>query len=534
MATRCSAFISWCSFTPIHTFNERNCATKWKNGSNFSTGGVKHTILCGHMVPSSGEKTGVNLHSRNGSTSTEDVFAIDAGRDLFFRGMDDNMAIELLEKPFGEVCEIEDRFIAAERLKFFPSERSTRAIVQFVNRFDRSKLDDYILEDRIARRKAVETLGRHKGKFLRDEVINLLTRHLDDADSYLVENAVWSLGEIGGNLGTQVLEKVTCVLDNDNIESRVVIQTLLRARYSPALPQLRKLLDSDNSGVRTAAMAAVATLSGDDSVMQPIIGVLQSDDLNIRRYAIEDIKLAGYVSALDKVATCPNSLVLRARTVRSLLDKRREEDGASGDILDDDTARLVDRLIWDHPGDLDLLGMKKETRRSRDISRNVQQLYKNDALHNYLACRTLAEDHQGSESDEAAAAVLKSYNDLDYFDYFGAYHVYKTLGWLRYNVAFDLLLESATTLPPRFFNHQAGAVTALAELGRKEALTAITKIASGTTIWELKYACLIASERLGDSGHLRQVLSGDSDWLIRARCANEMGMGHLRNTFVTQ
>lgn len=462
---------------------------------------------------------------------TEEVFAIDAGRDLFFRGLDEGMAIDLLEKEFGEIADREDRFIAAERLKFFPSERSARALMQFVDRFDSSRVEEYCMEDRIARRKAVESLGRHKGAFIADEVKEFLGRYFQDGDAHVVENAVWALGEIGGELSETILEKVVTVLDQERVEKRVVVQTLLRAKYKPAVDKLRKLSKSEDLGVVTAAMAAVAVLSGDVSVMEPVLDVLRSDDLNARRYAIEDIKLGGYTNGIEKVAVCPNSLVLRARTVRSLLDKRKEEDEKLEQRLDDDTARLVDRLIWDHPGELDLLGMKKETRRARDLGRNVQQLYKNDALYSYVACRTIAEDYREGDNEKAGAIVMKSYNDLGYFDYFGAYHVYKTLGWIRYEDAYELLLENAKTLPPRFFNHKAGAITALAELGRKDALDVMTDVALETQIWEVKYACLLASERLGDDGRLREMLRQDSDWVVRARCANETGFGHLRNTF---
>lgn len=463
--------------------------------------------------------------------STEEVFAIDAGRDLFFRGMDEAMAIEILEKDFGEIEDSEDRFIAAERLKFFPSEKSARALMDFVDRFERSKVDEYKMEERIARRKAVETLGRHKGAYIADEVKEFLAQYFQDADAHVVENAIWAIGEIGGDLNESLLENVVSVLDQEKLDKRVVIQTLLRAGYKPAVEKLRTLAKSNDLGVSTAAMSAVAVLSGDISVMEPVIKVLKSEDLNARRYAIEDIKLGGYTEAMSKVVICPNSLVLRARTVRSLLDKRKEIESGLEARLDDDTARMIDRLIWDHPGDLDLLGMKKETRRARDLTRNVKQLYKNDALYNYVACRTIAEDYRGENNEEAGIAVTKSYNELGYFDYFGAYHVYKTLGWIGYKAGYDLLIENALELPPRFFNHKAGAITALAELGRTDALETIASIALESKIWEVKYACLIASERLGDGGCLRERLRQDSDWVVRARCANDIEFDHLRNTF---
>lgn len=464
-------------------------------------------------------------------SSTEDTFAIDAGRDLFFPGMDADAAIQILNAPLGSLEARDDRFIAAERLKFYPSERAVDTIIAFVERFEKDKMEEYVLEDKVARRKAVESLGRHKGAFRKDEVVRLLRKCLHDADAFMVEVAVWALGEIGVTDDTDVLDDIVTVLDNEAMMKRVVIQTLMRAKYTPALSRIRELVEDADIATRSAAMTAVALLSGDQTVMEPVMEILKGKDLNLRRAVIEDITLSKYVPALERVAVCPNSLVLRSRTVRVLLDKMREGKAEMEQGLDNDTAALVDRLIWDHPCDLDLQGLKKETKKARDPSRNIRQLYKNDALSSYAACKCLAEDHRGGDSDDVAAAVKKSYDDLDYFDYFGAYHVFKTLGWLRYQGAYDLLAESAEKLPPRFFNHQAGAATALAELGRVEAVGILEGVAKKTEIWELKYACLLACERLGRGEDLREWLKGDGDWLVRARARSQMGFDHLRSGF---
>lgn len=474
--------------------------------------------------------------------STEDVFAVDAGRDLFFTSMDQAKAIEILDVPLGDLPQADDRFIAAERLKFYPSEDTTLALMRFVQRFDLSRLDQYVLEERIARRKAVETLGRLKGQSHKARVVDFLKSMLQDPDHYLIEAVVWSLGEIGVTTDADVLHAVAAVLDNEQVDKRVIVHTLLRAKYTPALPTLQKFVDSDDVRLACASRAAVAVLTGDDATMGDVVSILRDQNLNNRRCAIEDITLAKYVPALHAIAACPNSLVLRSRTVRVLLDaqhQRHQQHESSTYSLDLDTVQLLDRLIWDHPHDLDLLGTKKETKKSRDVDRNIKQLYKNDALFAYLASQTLAEDHRcsstGSEDNEHASAgskVLKSYNDLKYFDYFGAYHVYKTLGWLKYEPGFDLLLKNAKTLPPRFFNHKAGAITALAELGNEQALPVIEEVAAGSQIWELTYASVMAAERLGDGGKLKRKMAQDSeDWLIRARCQEEQGLNHLKEGF---
>lgn len=436
--------------------------------------------------------------------------------------MDESLAISLLSEPLGTLAAREDRFIAAERLKFFPSTASARAILAFVRAFDGAS--GTILEDNVARRKAVETLGRYKGAVLQDEVLALLEGLLRDDEPLMVEVAVWALGESGlGDCGANVLEAVAGVLERNDVSRRTVVQALMRARYTPALDRIRALVDDADAPTSSAAATAVCVLSGERSGMDAVLAVLRSDSLTARRAALEDITLAKEVGALAKVVVTPNSLVLRARTVRVLLEEAGVE-AFHKYLLD------VDRLIWDHPCDLDLLGMVKDTKKARDMGRNVRQLYKNDAIYPYLAAKTLGEDFRGQEV--AGEAVLKSFDEQPYFDYFGAYHVFKTLGWLKCLAATEMLLDNAENLPPRFFNHQAGAITALAEIGVERGNEIFEKIVEKTRVWEVKYACLIAAERLGsDGGRLRELLKDDVDWVVRARARSEIDFSHLRSGF---
>jgi bilin biosynthesis protein len=413
--------------------------------------------------------------------TTAETFAIDAGRDLFFTAMNADVALSLITAPLGSLSAPEDRFIAAERLKFYPSADATSAIVNFVLSFDASKLDLYVLEERVARRKAVETLGRYKGAFLRETVCDCLVQCLTDSDPYMVEVAIWALAEIGIDGQGTILEDIASVLDNDTVSKRVVIQVLMRAGYTPALPRVRECLASSEPATASTAITAVCVLGGDRATMNNVILVLKSEDLNVRRAALEDITLSKHTPALPRVISAPNSLVLRARTARVLLEEMFVDQSAT---LNDDVAALVDRLIWDHPCDLDLLGKTKDTKKARDLSRNIRQLYKNDAVYSYLATRTIAEDHC-SDVEAAAAAgdtVLLSFTEKPYFDYFGAYHIFKTLGWLRHRPAVPVLLENAANLPPRFFNHQAGAILALAEIGDASVYPVLVKVAKNTSI----------------------------------------------------
>ncbi|KAA8492125.1 putative phycocyanin operon protein Y [Porphyridium purpureum] len=462
--------------------------------------------------------------------STEQTFAESAGRDLYFQGMDEALAQKVLLAPAHELDDASERYIAAERLKFFPSEASTRALIKCV-----TSLPIQCLDDRVARRKAVETLGRYAGRFCRDEVLIVLRGCLRDDDPYTVEVAVWAISQIGAGASDEaesvhpVHAELAALLEQSGLEQqvnqRVVIQALLRLGASSAVDKIRPLIESIDGATASAAMLAVREFSGESDFMHRFMDLLRSDDLNTRRAAIEDVTLSAYAPALETVAKLPNSLVLRSRAVRKILDAQRDKGQLGGEELDADTACLLDQLIWDHPETIDLLGLRNETKKSRALDRNVDRLYKNDARQAYLAQLTIALEHN---NDAAAQSVLASYEALPYFDYFAAYHVFKTLGWLKAASAESMLLEQFRTLPPRFFNHQIGAGLALASIGSRDALPDILAIGSSTRIWELKYACLIAAELLDDGGKLREQLSHDSDWLIRARARSNSDLSRLR------
>lgn len=447
------------------------------------------------------------LPADRASSSTEDTFAIDAGRDLFFTGMDEKLAISVLEAPFGSLGAPDDRFIAAERLKFFPSEQSARAIMKFVKSFENAP-PNLAVEEVVSRRKAVESLGRHAGAHLREEVLTFFEQCLDDADGYMVETAVWGISQLG-KVPESTLNCIARVLERDDVSRRVVIHALTTANYKAAASRIQTFIDAEDAATASAARAALAVLTADATGMEDVAKLLQNDQLNVRRAAIEDLTRARYHAALGRVARAPLSLVLRTRAVRNMLQEQVE----MNDL------RVVDRMIWDHAADIDTLGRVKEGRRARDTQRNINALFKNDALEAYLGTKTLCEEaskENGRSSQHIGEHVLKSYTERSYFDYFGAYHVFKTLGWLQYNDAYSTLEEAVKILPPRFFNHRVAAIVALGELEDGRAVPVLNDVANSDAIWEVKYACLIAADRLGDDT-VRQTLSDDSDWLVRSR-----------------
>lgn len=459
------------------------------------------------------------------SAGAADAFAIDAGRDLFFPGMDAEMAISILAKPLGSLESSDDRYIAAERLKFFPSAASARALMDFVSLFSYSLPDGLPVEEWAARRKAVESLGRHAGLHLADEVATFLEAHLGDTDPHTAETAAWAISQMPSPPAS-ALAAVEDALHRPDAPHRALLHALTAANATASVASIRTLLESDppalGAAAQSAAAAALSVLAGDDGPISEIPNLLKVDSLNDRRAAIADLSTARYRPALEPIARAPLSIVLRAGAARSVL---RGE-------ADEEALMMLDLVLWDHPRDLDLLGRVRETKRQRDVVRNVRALYRNDALDAYVACKTLCEDAgPGGLAGDAGKQTLASHVDRPYFDYFGAYHAFKTLGWMRYAPAFDVLADAARTLPPRFFNHRVAAISALGNLGDARAKEVVGAAAGETDVlWHVRYACLLAAGVLGD-GEVRERLCEDGDWLVRARARSGLGFDHLRSEF---
>ena len=127
----------------------------------------------------------------------------------------EEQAIALLKKPLNTEDGTSERYVGAAHLINFPTERSINALIEAIA--DR----DPALENRIARRKAVESLGRLKAT----QAIPTLKSCLADEDTLTVENAVWAIGEIGTE-DQSILEAIAELLTKPNQTYRVIIHTL--------------------------------------------------------------------------------------------------------------------------------------------------------------------------------------------------------------------------------------------------------------------------------------------------------------------
>lgn len=410
-----------------------------------------------------------------------------------FFNLTEDQAIALLDTPQDQIGEEDSRYIAASHLINFSSDKAIAALIRAIQQTDDA------LDNRIVRRKSVETLGRLQAT----QSLPIIRECLADSDCFLTENAVWAIGEIGTN-DTGILEEIAQLLDKPSQSYRVIIQTLAKLDYQPALERIRKFTNNTDLPLASAAITAVCRLTRDYADMEKVVDLLHNASVIARRLSVQDLIDAKYYAAIPNVSTCPVSLVFRLRGVRMLA-----EDGLNeGAIAFSDVEPYLEKSLRDHPNDL-ILVHSYDTLPA--LSFLLRELYETDFGRCYLAIKTILDNY----ADVAPDALFGTYAEEAHNDYGAHFHVMKLFGWLKYAPAYDLLIEALHNKQPQFQKSRAAAAIALAEIGDVRAIPEI-KACLTTQIWDLKYASLLALEKFGDrSGY--ELLSEDSDLLIREK-----------------
>ena len=404
-------------------------------------------------------------------------------------------AIALLDTPQDQIGEDDSRYIAASHLVNFPTEQAVNALMRAVQQTDPT------LDNRIVRRKSVETLGRLQAV----QALPVIHACLKDDDCYTVENAVWAIGEIGTQ-DAAILETVAQLLDKPGQTYRVIIHTLTKLNYEPALDRIRRFTDAADLPTASAAITAICRFTSDYSQMDKVVGMLQHSNVLARRLSIQDLIDSHYYAAIPNIAKCPVSLVFRLRGIRLLA----ESGIPAGSITFDTVQPYLEQSLYDHPKDLDLVHAYDQP---PALSFLIQELYETDFGRCYLATQTILKHH----AEAAPEALFATYEQEANNDYGAHFHVMKLFGWLKHAPAYDLLIEALHNQQPQFQKSRAAAAIALAELADPRAIPEL-KACLKTRIWDLKYAALMALEKFGDISEHAQAVQ-DSDWLIAAKAS---------------
>ncbi|MEO0458653.1 MAG: HEAT repeat domain-containing protein [Cyanobacteria bacterium P01_A01_bin.114] len=415
-------------------------------------------------------------------------------RFLNLFALTEDEAIALLDTPLAQLAEDDSRYVAAAQLAAFPSEAAVNALIRAVQ-----KTED-ILDNRITRRKAIESLGKLKAK----QALPIISDCLTDDDRYTVEVTVWAIGEMGTQ-DAEILEAVAQLLEQPNQTYRVIIHTLANLEYVPALARIRPFVEAEDEPTAIAAVSAVCRFTGDYAAMENVVALLQSDNINARRGCLQDLIDARYYDAIPAIARCPISLVFRLRAIRTLAQLGI----AAGTLTFADVQSSLEQALIDHP---DTLTLVHEYDQPPALAFAIRELYQTDFGRCYLATKTLLARY----ADELPAALFDTYESEAHNDYGAHYHVVKLFGWLKHQPAYDFLVKALHNPLPQFQKSRAAAALALGELGDRRAISELVRCLD-TPIWSLKYATLIALDKLGDNNASRLV--EDSDWAVRAKAA---------------
>ena len=408
-------------------------------------------------------------------------------------------AIALLDTPQAEIKEGDSRYIAASHLINFSTDASIHALIRAVE-----ATDDTSLENRIVRRKSVESLGKLKAP----QALPVIRGCLAEDDHLTIENAVWAIGEIGTD-DTAILDEVTAQLDREGQNHRVVIHTLAKLKYATALDKIRTFIEAEDAPVASAAISAVCRFTNDYALMEKVVEFMFNPMVIVRRLAIQDLIDAQYIDAIHEMSRAPVSIAFRLRGIRILSTIGHE----SGKLTFDFVQPYIEKTLLDHPEGLDLV-------HAYDIVPGlpflIRELYQTDFGRCYLAVKSILEHY----SEEAPAALFATYEEEAYNDYGAHFHIMKLFGWLKHAPAYDLLVEALHNRAPQFQKSRAAAAIALGELGDPRAIPELKK-GLESQILDLSYAALMALDKLGDTTAFEAAAS-HPNWLIQAKANSLM------------
>ncbi|MFQ3679426.1 MAG: HEAT repeat domain-containing protein [Pseudanabaenaceae cyanobacterium] len=393
----------------------------------------------------------------------------------FFKLYDlsEEAAIALLDTPEADLAEGDSRYVAASHLVNFNTPASIAALIRAVENTDPS------LDNRIVRRKALESLGRLQARAALPAIAPCLT----DDDPYIVENAVWALAELG-TTDPAHHRAIVEVLARPAQSYRVALRAIGQLGLQWAVSSVQAFCDHDDPLIASAAIATTIRLGGDRTLLPRLRQFLRHRHPFARRLAIQDCMDVADVEAVAEIVRCPVSLVFRLRGVRHLAAVAGWEMAQWQEPLEAvlrDRPETVEPVhTYDEPPTLEFL---------------VGELFQTDFGKCYLASRCLLQAYAA----EAPAALRACYQGEGHGDYGAHYHIVKLLGWLRCAEAADILREALHQTQPQFQKSRAAAAIALGELRNPGFIPDLVQ-ALQVPIWDLQYGALLALEQLGAKG----------------------------------
>jgi len=399
--------------------------------------------------------------------------------DNIHPGLTHEEALRILALPVEQLEASSDLYMAAAHMINFPGQRSEQALLHFLEESDDRQ------PTRLAKRKAVEVLARLGCA----EAVDRIGGCLLSEDPYLVENAAWALQQLGCQ-DPGIHSRMISLLADPAQNRRVLAQSLAGLGVKQALPAIEPLQDDGIPGVRGAALAAVANLSGEKERIGELGEHLFLPNQMDRQSAIQDVMDAGAVELLPRVLMSPVSPVFRLRALRQLWP------GAQQEFQGLSLLECLDSLLWDVPEGLELVHCYDEAPESSFL---INEFFGTDFSRCYLALQTF-----GTAPDAALWPLLQQrWHEEAHNDYGANYFFLRLFGrigpWGDAQGKVEELCESAIhNRRPQFMKSRPAGILSLLRLNHDRLCPLLPALvdARRETNWECRYAAILACESL--------------------------------------
>lgn len=392
--------------------------------------------------------------------------------DTVFESMSEASAIDYLNAKIIDLDNPGLKYIAATRLGACTSKESFNTLLEI------ARAPKENLYEKIARRKAIEALGRRKNT----EAIPFLIDALKDDDELTVINAADSITRINTLLTDLQQHELLLALNGPDNQKRSVIQAFTRLNLSDPTRVITQLTSDGNPLVSGAAIAYSCRCQKDNSQLHSIIKQLHDENAGRRRAAVIDIGDAGVTSCLEALVKCPVSMPLKAKSAFQLFC---DVDLYSIPLYQ---VELLEMLLIDDPRKLNLLPAWQVSIESDAIK---VQLKHRDEGRQYAAIKALL-----CLDKKQQVVLINELHKNHGSDYGIHYFITSCIGLIGLKDSSNLIADSLFEESPQYAKSRIAAAWSCLKLSLIEHKEFISTLGYSTQWEPLKWTCKQVSRKL--------------------------------------
>ncbi|NJK64028.1 MAG: HEAT repeat domain-containing protein [Synechococcaceae cyanobacterium SM2_3_1] len=198
--------------------------------------------------------------------------------------------------------------------------------------------------------------ARALGKLQDPEAIPALSQSLQTGDALLSAAVVQALGAIAQDhpehqvaVGQRLLQELPPLQAIDPAAAPVdgllesLIESLGDLKYLAAVDTVTSYQQHPSVRVRCAAARAGYRLTQDPACVEPLLVVLQDENIHLRRAALLDLGASGYLQGANAIAAAPVETNIKLLALKALLDGHLPQDPIPAAVLP--VLAMLDDLI---------------------------------------------------------------------------------------------------------------------------------------------------------------------------------------------